>query len=123
RIPYQVVGVLEKQGAVFGVDLDRQILVPFHSNLTRVTRGRTNLYGVVVQAPTPAEFKPLQEVVRDLMRRRHRLHPGEPDNFILESSESALGQWNTVKKYLVLAGIALPAIGLVVGAIVIMNIM
>ena len=41
----------------------------------------------------------------------------------MESSETALTQWETIKKYLVLAGIVLPAIGLVVGAIVIMNIM
>jgi len=42
---------------------------------------------------------------------------------VLESSESALGEWQTIKKYMVLAGTVLPAIGLVVGAIVIMNIM
>ena len=36
---------------------------------------------------------------------------------------SVLAFWNKIKKVLVYAGIALPAIGLVVGAIVIMNIM
>ena len=45
------------------------------------------------------------------------------DNFVLETSDSALEFWNKIKQYLVLAGVALPAIGLVVGAIVIMNIM
>jgi putative ABC transport system permease protein len=57
------------------------------------------------------------------MRRRHKLHPSEPDDFSFESSETALAQWLSIKKYLVLAGTILPAIGLVVGAIVIMNIM
>jgi putative ABC transport system permease protein len=57
------------------------------------------------------------------MRKRHRLGPAEPDDFVLESSESALGQWRTIRHYMVLAGTVLPAIGLVVGAIVIMNIM
>ena len=41
----------------------------------------------------------------------------------MQSSESALSFFNTLKKNLVLAGVVLPAIGLVVGAIVIMNIM
>ena len=64
-----------------------------------------------------------REIVREVMRRRHKLRPGQPDNFVFETSESALAQWMTIKKFLVLAGMLLPAIGLVVGAIVIMNIM
>jgi putative ABC transport system permease protein len=51
------------------------------------------------------------------------LHPGQKDNFSLETADTALEFWNKIQKYLILAGIALPAIGLVVGAIVIMNIM
>ena len=124
RQPFQVVGVLDKQGTVFGLSLDRQIIAPFTSAMSRATRSRDNgLYGVVVQGANPAEQATLQETVREVMRRRHKLHPGAPDDFTLESSETALKQWLALKKYLVLAGIALPAIGLVVGAIVIMNIM
>jgi putative ABC transport system permease protein len=123
RFPFRVIGVLEKQGTVFGLSLDRQVIAPFHSQMSRITHARNNLYGVVVQAPTPAAFDGLQEIVREVMRKRHKLRPAERDDFSLESSESALSQWQTIKKFLVLAGIVLPAIGLVVGAIVIMNIM
>ncbi|MFL5612093.1 MAG: ABC transporter permease [Gemmatimonadaceae bacterium] len=123
RFPFTVIGVLEKQGTVFGLALDRQVIAPFHSEMSRLTHGRQNLYGVVVQAPTPAAFNGLHEMVRELMRKRHRLGPSEGDDFVLESSESALGQWRTISKYMVLAGTVLPAIGLIVGAIVIMNIM
>src|SRR5213595_10297 len=63
------------------------------------------------------------EAARAVMRARRHLHPSQPDNFELETSDSALEFWNKIKGYLVMAGIALPAIGLVVGAIVIMNIM
>ncbi len=123
RFPFQVIGVLAHQGTVFGLNLDRQVQAPFNSELSRVTGGRRNLYGVLVQSPTTATYQPIQELVREVMRRRHQLHPAQQDNFVLESSASALSQWETIKKYLVLAGIVLPAIGLVVGAIVIMNIM
>ena len=57
------------------------------------------------------------------MRARRHLHPAQPDNFELETSANALEFWNKVKGYLVIAGVALPTVGLVVGAIVIMNIM
>jgi putative ABC transport system permease protein len=123
RYPFRVIGVLEKQGTVFGLNLDRQVIAPFHSQMSRLTLARNNLYGVVVQAPTPGSFAQLEEIVREVMRNRHRLHPSDKDNFVLESSASALAQWFTIRRYLVLAGMLLPAIGLVVGAIVIMNIM
>lgn len=123
RFPFTVVGVLEKQGSVFGLNLDRQVIAPFGSEMGRITRARVNLYGVIVQAPNPAALENTKEVVREVMRRRHRLRPGETDDFVFETPESALSQWMTIKKFLVLAGMVLPAIGLVVGAIVIMNIM
>jgi putative ABC transport system permease protein len=121
--PFRVIGVLTKQGSVFGLNLDAQAFGPFHSHMSRVTLARNTIYGVVVQAPTAGALAEVQEQVREIMRRRRKLHPGEPDNFTFETSESALSEWLTIKQYLVMAGIFLPAIGLVVGAIVIMNIM
>ena len=123
RVPFTVIGVLEKQGSVFGISLDRQIMAPFYSPMRRVTRAYVNLYGVIVQGTNEAELANAREIVREVMRRRHKLHPGQPDDFAFESSETALAEWLSIKKYLVLAGTLLPAIGLVVGAIVIMNIM
>ena len=123
-VPFRVIGVLEKQGSVFGLSLDRQAIAPYGSPLGRIIApGGRDIYGVVVQADTEASLTEARETVRELMRRRHGLRPAQEDDFAFETSESALGQWQTIKRYLVLAGIVLPAIGLVVGAIVIMNIM
>ena len=118
-----MIGVLEKQGSTFGLSLDRQVIGPFHSDLKRVTKSRRGLYGVLVQGITNTVQQEAQERAREVMRRRHHLHPSEPDDFVFETSESALSGWQTIKKALVIGGIVLPAIGLVVGAIVIMNIM
>jgi putative ABC transport system permease protein len=123
KFPFTIIGVLETQGSVFGMNLDRQVIAPFNSEMSKITRARQNLYGVVVQAPNPAAMENTKEVVREVMRRRHGLRPGQTDDFVFETSESALKEWLTIKKFLVLAGMVLPAIGLVVGAIVIMNIM
>ena len=124
NIPFRVIGVLEKQGSVFGLNLDRQVVAPFSSAMGRLLgSARGDLGGVVVQAPSEGALFDAQNLVREVMRNRRKLHPLQADNFALESSESALSEWQTIKRYLVLAGIFLPAIGLVVGAIVIMNIM
>jgi putative ABC transport system permease protein len=123
KFPFTVIGVLEKQGSVFGLNLDRQVLAPFNSRMSTLTRARANLYGVVIQAANPATMENTKEVVREVMRRRHGLRPSQKDDFVFETSESALSSWMKIKQFLVLAGMVLPAIGLIVGAIVIMNIM
>jgi len=123
-LPFRVIGVLDKQGSVGPLNLDRQAIAPFHSPMGRLTRGRSgNLYGVIVQAPSVGALAEVQQTVREVMRRRRKLAPGQQDNFAFETAESALASWQTIKKFLVLAGVVLPAIGLIVGAIVIMNIM
>ena len=122
-LPFTVIGLLEKQGTVFGISLDRQIFGPFRSSLSRADRARSRLYGVVVQAPSAAALEDAEERVRELMRRRHRLRPAEADDFVFETSASALSNWLQIKQFLFWGGLLLPSVGLIVGAILIMNIM
>ena len=123
-LPYTVVGVAESQGSSFGISFDRFIVAPYETPMKRLLNRRKGVIdAIVIQAPSAQAMAPLQEEVRQVMRTRHKLHPGQKDNFSIQTSESALAFWNKLKGYLVIAGIALPAIGLVVGAIVIMNIM
>jgi putative ABC transport system permease protein len=63
------------------------------------------------------------EVAREAMRSRRKLGPAMADNFALESSDSALSFFDEIKGKMMAFGTALPAIGLIVGAMVIMNIM
>ncbi len=123
-LPYTVVGILESQGSAFGMSFDNQVIAPWQAPVHRLlNRVPTVIDAIIVQVPTASQMTDAQERVRQVMRARHKLRPGQPDNFSMQTSESALEFWNKIKRYLVLAGIALPAIGLVVGAIVIMNIM
>jgi putative ABC transport system permease protein len=79
--------------------------------------------GLTVQSPNAEALLSTMEQVRQVMRGRHRLRPTQPDNFDLSTSQSVLKFWEGIKSKMVVAGVALPAFGLVVGAIVIMNIM
>ncbi len=123
NIPYTVIGIAEVQGNVFGQSLDKFLIAPEKAPLNRWVNPHGVVDAVIVQAPTDAGMHEAMEDVRAVMRGRHHLHPTQPDNFELETSDSALEFWNTIKGYLTIAGIALPTVGLVVGAIVIMNIM
>ena len=121
--PYSVIGLLEKQGNVFGFSLDRMVIGPYKSTLSRVTNPRGDIDALVVQAPTREVLDDAIESVREVMRGFRRLPPARPDNFALETSDAALSFFDELKGKLILFGTALPAIGLVVGAMVIMNIM
>ncbi|MDB4880283.1 MAG: hypothetical protein JWL60_1729 [Gemmatimonadetes bacterium] len=122
-IPYQVVGVMEKQGSAFGKSFDKFVIAPHRSPINRFVNAHGVIDAIIVQSPSREAQLSTMEAVRQVMRARHGLRPAQKDDFTLESSESALAFWNKIKGYLVIAGVALPAIGLVVGAIVIMNIM
>ena len=123
RVPYTVIGIAEKQGSAFGVSLDKFAIVPYRTPAHRLVNRYKVLDGMTIQSSTMEEMVSTMEVVRQVMRTQHRLRPGVPDDFSMQTQDSALAFWKKLQGYLVLAGIVLPAIGLVVGSIVIMNIM
>jgi putative ABC transport system permease protein len=122
-VPYEVVGVLEKQGSLFGFSLDRYAIAPYTSPLMRATNPRGDIDGFVVQAPEESVLSDAMEETRSLLRGVRRLPPGQDDNFVMETSEGALKFFAQLRGKMVAFGTALPAIGLIVGAMVIMNIM
>jgi len=122
-IPYEVIGVADKQGSIFGISQDKFIVASSKSPLNRWVNAHGVVGGVTIQAQSDVGMKEAMEITRSVMRARHHLRPSQPDNFALETSDSALAFWNKIQSYLIVAGIALPTVGLVVGAIVIMNIM
>ena len=122
-IPYSVIGVIEHQGNLFGQSLDKVAFAPFNSPLHRLTNPRGDIDGLLVQAPNDLMMRDAMETVREVLRARRGLRPAVKDNFVMETSESALQSFQQIKSVMTIAGTALPAIGLVVGGMVIMNIM
>lgn len=122
-IPFTIVGVIEKQGSVFGFSLDRNAIAPYTSPMGRIIRPRGDFGSLIVQAPSREDISDGVELARGALRGIRGLRAGQPDNFGLVTQDAAFGFINELKGRLVLFGTALPAISLVVGAMVIMNIM
>jgi putative ABC transport system permease protein len=122
-LPHRVIGVVEQQGSVFGFSLDKFIVTPITSPARRLTNRPHVLDDLQVQATDPALMRAAVEEIEELMRVRRGLKPGQPDNFHIETSESALSAWDKISTVLFLALPGLVGISLVVGGIVIMNIM
>ena len=122
-VPYQVIGVIEKQGSLFGLSMDKLAIAPFNSPMHRLTNPRGDIDGMMVKADTPMQMDDLMELTREVLRGHRHLRPAQRDNFVMETSASALVGFNKTMNVMRIAGTALPAIGLVVGGMVIMNIM
>jgi putative ABC transport system permease protein len=122
-MPYTVIGVIAHQGSLFGQSLDRTAFAPFNSPLHRLTNPRGDIDGLLVQAPNDLMMRDAMETVREVLRAHRGLRPSTPDNFVMETSETALASFRQIKSVMTVAGTALPMIGLVVGGMVIMNIM
>jgi putative ABC transport system permease protein len=120
---YRVVGVIARQGTLFGLSLDKMVVGPFLSPMHRLTNPRGDMDGFIVQAGSQQEMHDMMEVVREELRAHRQLRPSQNDNFAMETSESALVEFRQTARIMNVAGTALPAIGLVIGGLVIMNIM
>ncbi len=125
NFPYRVIGVIEKQGKLFGMSLDNVAIAPIRSDLNGfVNNGRKNTVDEITFKVTDDDQVALARAeLESWMRIRHRLRPGEANDFELETAEESLGFWDKIRTILLLALPALVSVSLVVGAIVIMNIM
>jgi len=122
-IPYQVVGVIAHQGSLFGQSLDQMAIAPFGSPLRRVTNPRGDIDGLMVQSSSTMMMDDVMESVREALRAHRHLRPAQQDNFVMETSASALQFFERIKQTMTIIGTALPGLSLIIGGMVIMNIM
>jgi putative ABC transport system permease protein len=129
RVPFTVIGVLESKGqSMMGYDQDDLILMPISTARKRVL-GATNLakqrsVGTIwVKVAEGYDMKAAEEQVRALLRQRHRLQPGQDDDFSLRNLEEVAATQEASSRVLALLLAAVASVSLVVGGIGIMNIM
>jgi putative ABC transport system permease protein len=122
-LPYRVIGVVEKQGNLFGMSLDKFAVAPASSDLKRYVNPPRVVDALVVKAGSQAEMREAMGQAETIMRSRHHLRPRAESDFALETADEVLGFWNKISRVLFVALPGLVAVSLVVGGIVIMNIM
>ncbi|MGE0553262.1 MAG: ABC transporter permease [Gemmatimonadales bacterium] len=122
-LPYRVVGVVAKQGTLFGMSLDKFAIAPYQSAAQRITCRFGYMDELHVQSASVDEMTQALAGTEELMRMKRRLRPTENNNFALQTAEGALSGWRKISAVLFAALPGLVAISLVVGGIVIMNIM
>jgi putative ABC transport system permease protein len=123
-IPYRVIGVQTTKGTVFGQSQDLFVWLPirtYGANFGGLTRGR-GLY-FEATAASPKLFNEAVEEARTLLRVKRKLSVTERDNFGILTPDAIASLRDSILGPIFIVILAVPAIALLVGAIVIMNIM
>ncbi len=126
KVPFTVIGTLHPKGqSTFGTDQDDTIFVP-------LTTAQKRLFGqqfpgmvrvITVQATEAEVMKSVEEEITELLRQRHRIQPGQENDFSVRNlTEVASSAEESAKVMSLLLG-AIASISLIVGGIGIMNIM
>jgi putative ABC transport system permease protein len=122
---FEVIGVLQAKGAVFGSNQDEAAYLPLTTMVSRLS-GRDPTYGVnlsfiSVEAINEQSTGAAAFQITNLLRQRHRIL-GE-DDFAVRSQKDALAIVGRITGGLTLMLAAIGAVSLLVGGIGIMNIM
>jgi len=145
-IAYNIIGVLEKRGSLFGFNMDDIVYIPITALFKNYKRG--SLFGFnmddIVYIPITALFKnygshrsvsimariekaedieKAKDELRFLMRMSRGIRPSEEDNFSINQQAILLDTYNKLTGGLYTAAIGIGALALLVGGIGIMNIM
>ena len=122
---YEIIGVLEPKGAVFGSNQDKNAYIPLTTMVNRIT-GKDPTFGISlsfisVEAISKNKTSAAKFQITNLLRQRHNIL--RDDDFAVRSQEDALNIVTNITSGLtfLLAGIG--AVSLIVGGIGIMNIM
>ena len=122
RVNFQVIGIMRSKGGFGWRDEDDIVYIP-------LSTGQKRLFGVDyvgwidVEVSSRNLMKKAEEEITQILRRRHKIQPGAPDDFHIRSQVEYLSTVQETSKTftLLLAGIA--TVSLIVGGIGIMNIM
>ncbi len=120
--PYEIIGVLQRLGKIFGQSRDNIVYIPY-STYQKNFGARDSLV-VFVKTASAGDLEETEDQVRGIMRaRRGKLFDTNDEGFTLETQDVFIDLYKkaTENIYFVTYGVA--AISLIVGGIVVMNIM
>jgi len=120
---FTIIGTMESRGELIGQNLDDYIFVPYGT--ARSMFGEEELGNAIwdISVTDPDRLELAKSQITDVMRRRRRLGPEDPDDFRLFTQEQFTSVLGSISKYATGVAGGIAGIALIVGGIGIMNIM
>ncbi len=124
-MPFRVLGVMTRKGsAAFGQDQDDTIIVPW-TTCRRVIQNSpfNDVHQLLISLKSMERMARAKEEIAGILRQRHRIAPGEEDDFTITDMTEVTQMITQVSRLMTLLLTVIASISLVVGGIGIMNIM
>jgi putative ABC transport system permease protein len=118
---FKVIGVAADRGTVLGQTRNRFVVIPLGA-FGKMFGSRESIE-IKVKTGDIRQVGAAIEEARVAMRIRHRLRPGQGDDFFISTSDQLIDIWNSISRGIVIALISLVGISMLVGGIVLMNTM
>jgi putative ABC transport system permease protein len=118
---YDVIGVFEEKGAIFGESQDDIIVIP--ATTFEKQFGKLRTVNISVLPYSKAYVPAAKEEIRLILRRRRGVAPGEEDDFALNTADQLIAQFKQLTGVIFAAMVGIGGLSLLVGGIGIMNIM
>jgi putative ABC transport system permease protein len=127
-VPFTVIGLLDRKGqSVWGDDQDDVALVPLTTarrQFVGISPASPRLvHNITVKFAEGVSAEDTMAAMRDLLRQRHRLQPGQEETFLVSNLAEAADVEQMATRTLSLLLAAVASVSLAVGGIGIMNIM
>ena len=120
--PFRVIGVMANKGqSGTGQDQDDVIFVPYTTVIKKL-QGQQHIQRIQVSATTP-DVAPVAAAITEVLRTRHKLMPGDPDDFMVRTLEEMASVRSETARTMGTLLAAIAGVSLLVGGIGIMNIM
>jgi len=121
-IRFRVLGLLERKGSAMGESQDELAIIPY-TTMVKLTPFMRRFMPFVIEATAEEDVQEASLQVTRVLRERHDIRPGQPNDFRLIRQDEFLRDFKRVETIAtgVLAGIV--GISLIVGGIGIMNVM
>jgi len=122
--PFLVVGELIPKGLdANGNDLDERLYIPLRTVQSRLLGGQRYVGLIVVRALNQNAVGPLTENIAQLLRQRHRLRPGQKEDFSIQTQEETIRAREESSRLFTAAITGVAAVSLLVAGVGIMAVM
>jgi putative ABC transport system permease protein len=119
---FEVIGVLEKIGGLFGNTLDNQVIIPLPQFFSTFVYA-DEVDQIQVKVGSLSDLESARDELRSVMRRVRRLTPGDADDFAINQQDQILKLFHERAGLIAGIGLFITGLSLFVGGIGIMNIM